>query len=121
VAKVPGSEADGLRNLIVNGRTPSGRVATLDVVLRQRTVAIDGPQVRQVLRLPDGQLLRSTLFTMSTRAKGGKVSGIVLDGHGSGHGVGLCQWGAIGRARAGQKASDIITAYYAGTTIVRRY
>jgi peptidoglycan hydrolase-like amidase len=35
--------------------------------------------------------------------------------------VGLCQWGAIGRARAGQKASDIITAYYAGTTIVRRY
>ncbi len=121
VAQVPGAEAEGLRSLSVNGRTPSGRVATLDIVLRQRTVSIDGPQVRQVLRLPDGQLLRSTLFTMSTRAKGGKVSGIVLDGHGSGHGVGLCQWGAIGRARAGQKASEIITAYYAGTTIVRRY
>jgi stage II sporulation protein D len=121
VAQVPGAEAEGLRSLSVNGRTPSGRVATLDIVLRQRTVSIDGPQVRQVLRLPDGQLLRSTLFTMNTRAKGGKVAGIVLDGHGSGHGVGLCQWGAIGRARAGQKASDIITAYYAGTTIVRRY
>ena len=121
VAQVPGNEAEGLRNLAVNGRTESGRVKTLDVVLRQRTVAIDGPQVRQVLRLPDGQLLRSTLFTMNTKTRGGKVTGIVIDGHGSGHGVGLCQWGAIGRARAGQKAADIITAYYAGTTIVRRY
>lgn len=121
VAQVPGAEAEGLRGLSVHGRTVSGRVATLDIALRQRTVAIDGPQVRQVLRLPDGQLLRSTLFTMNVRNRGGKVTGIVLDGHGSGHGVGLCQWGAIGRARAGQKASDIITAYYAGTTIVRRY
>ena len=121
VAQVPGAEAEGLRNVAVNGRTPSGRVATLDIVLRQRTVAIDGPQVRQVLRLPDGQLLRSTLFTLNTRTRGGKVSGIVLDGHGSGHGVGLCQWGAIGRARAGQTSQEIIAAYYAGTTIVRRY
>ena len=121
VAQVPGSEAEGLRNLAVDGRTVSGRVAALDIMLKQRTVAVDGPRVRQVLRLPDGQLLRSTLFTMNTRTRGGKVTGIVLDGHGSGHGVGLCQWGAIGRARAGQKASDIITAYYAGTTIVRRY
>lgn len=121
VAQVPASEAEGLRNLAVDGRTVSGRVATLDIMLKQRTVAVGGPRVRQVLRLPDGQLLRSTLFTMSTRSRGGKVTGIVLDGHGSGHGVGLCQWGAIGRARAGQKASDIITAYFAGTTIARRY
>jgi stage II sporulation protein D len=121
VAQIPAGDADGLRNLAIHGRTTSGRVATLDIVLRQRTVSVDGPQVREVLRLPDGQLLRSTLFTMNTRSNGGKVSGIVLDGHGSGHGVGLCQWGAIGRARAGQKASDIIAAYYAGTTIVRRY
>jgi len=121
VAQVPGAEAEGLRNVAVHGRTVSGRVETLDIVLKQRTVSVAGPQVRQVLRLPDGQLLRSALFTMNTRTKGGKVSGIVLDGHGSGHGVGLCQWGAIGRARAGQKAPDIIAAYYAGTTIVRRY
>lgn len=121
VAQVPGAEAEGLRNLAINGRTPSGRVAALDIALKQRTVSIDGPQVRYVLRLPDGRLLWSTLFTMNVRTRGGKVTGIVLDGHGSGHGVGLCQWGAIGRARAGQKSSDIISAYYAGTTIVRRY
>jgi stage II sporulation protein D len=121
VAQVPGAEAEGLRNVAINGRTPSGRVAVLDIALKQRTVSIDGPQVRYVLRLPDGRLLWSTLFTMNVRTRGGGVTGIVLDGHGSGHGVGLCQWGAIGRARAGQKSSDIITAYYAGTTIVRRY
>ncbi len=121
VAQVPAAEAQDLRSLAIHGRTASGRVAVLDITLKQHTVAIDGPQVRYVLRLPDGQLLRSTLFTMNTTSRGGKVTGIVLEGHGSGHGVGLCQWGAIGRARAGQKASDIITAYYAGTTIVRRY
>ena len=27
---------------------------------------------------------------------------LVADGHGAGHGVGLCQWGAVGRSRAGQ-------------------
>ena len=43
VAQVPGAEAEGLRSLAVNGRTLSGRVATLDIVLRQRTVSIDGP------------------------------------------------------------------------------
>lgn len=121
VAQVPAAQAEGVKNLVIRGRTVSGRVATLDVVLKQRTVPVDGPQVRSVIRLPDGRILWSTLFTMQVQAKGGKVNGVVFDGHGSGHGVGLCQWGAIGRARAGQSAAQIIGAYYAGTTIVRRY
>jgi len=31
--------------------------------------------------------------------------------------VGMCQWGAIGRARAGQTARSILAAYYPGTTV----
>ena len=73
VAQVPGAEARGTaRASRCTAAPPSGRVATLDIVLRQRTVAVDGPQVRQVLRLPDGQLLRSTLFTMNTRTGAGR-------------------------------------------------
>ncbi len=42
---------------------------------------------------------------------------LTFDGHGWGHGVGLCQWGARGRALAGQSAEQIISAYYQGSTI----
>jgi len=42
---------------------------------------------------------------------------IYFEGRGWGHGVGLCQWGARGRALAGQSAEQIVTAYYTGATI----
>jgi stage II sporulation protein D (peptidoglycan lytic transglycosylase) len=40
---------------------------------------------------------------------------------GSGHGVGFCQWGAVGRARAGQGYEQILLAYFPGTRLERRY
>jgi SpoIID/LytB domain protein len=42
---------------------------------------------------------------------------LVFEGQGWGHGIGLCQWGARGRATAGQSAEQIIGAYYGGTSI----
>jgi SpoIID/LytB domain protein len=42
---------------------------------------------------------------------------LAFEGKGWGHGVGLCQWGARGRALAGQSAAAIVGAYYQGTTI----
>ena len=38
-------------------------------------------------------------------------------GRGWGHGVGLSQYGAKGRAKAGQSAEQILAAYYQGSTI----
>ncbi len=38
-------------------------------------------------------------------------------GRGSGHGVGLSQWGARGRALAGQMSSDILAAYFSSTSV----
>ncbi|MCY4112622.1 MAG: hypothetical protein OXG33_01615, partial [Chloroflexi bacterium] len=40
-----------------------------------------------------------------------------LEGAGWGHGVGMSQWGARGRAHAGQSAAHILQAYYPGTQI----
>ncbi|NCW44602.1 MAG: SpoIID/LytB domain-containing protein [Gemmatimonadaceae bacterium] len=40
-----------------------------------------------------------------------------LRGAGNGHGVGMCQWGAIGRARAGADAREILRHYYPGTVV----
>jgi SpoIID/LytB domain protein len=42
------------------------------------------------------------------------ASSFVVAGSGNGHGVGLSQWGAFGRAGAGQNAVQIVAAYYPG-------
>jgi SpoIID/LytB domain protein len=39
---------------------------------------------------------------------------VVVSGRGWGHGVGMVQWGAYGKARRGFSASDILAYYYAG-------
>jgi hypothetical protein len=39
---------------------------------------------------------------------------IVVTGRGWGHGVGMVQWGAYGKARRGWSASDILAFYYGG-------
>ena len=39
---------------------------------------------------------------------------LVLDGRGWGHGIGLSQYGALGKAMRGLKAADILAKYYAG-------
>jgi hypothetical protein len=43
-----------------------------------------------------------------------------FDGGGWGHGVGMSQWGAKGRADAGQSATQILQAYYTGTQVTSR-
>jgi stage II sporulation protein D len=39
---------------------------------------------------------------------------VVVSGRGWGHGVGMVQWGAYGKARRGSSASDILAFYYGG-------
>ena len=39
---------------------------------------------------------------------------LVFTGRGWGHGVGMVQWGAYGKARRGWSASDILSFYYGG-------
>jgi stage II sporulation protein D len=51
----------------------------------------------------------------------GRVSRLVADGTGAGHGVGFCQWGAVGRSRAGQDYQHILAAYYPGAVLERLY
>ena len=48
------------------------------------------------------------------------VTSVTFFGRGWGHGVGLSQYGARGRALAGQLAPAILAHYYAGTTLGQR-
>ena len=101
------------------GRTASGRVAALMVQTESGSYTLRGNDIRFVLRDPKGVILNSTLFSLSAATNGGEVSSLTLNGRGYGHGIGMCQWGAIGRARAGQNYRTILETYYPGTTIGR--
>jgi stage II sporulation protein D len=101
------------------GRTSSGRLAALIVQTESGSYTLRGNDMRFVLRDPKGAILNSTLFSLSAQTSGGEVSSLTLNGRGYGHGIGMCQWGAIGRARAGQNYRTILETYYPGTTVGR--
>ncbi len=101
------------------GRTASGRVASLVVQTESGSYTLRGNDIRFVLRDPKGAILNSTYFTFTESSSGGEVSALTVNGRGYGHGIGMCQWGAIGRARAGQNYRTILETYYPGTTIGR--
>jgi len=117
----PASRVTGVRDVRITGRTPSGRVGQLTVVLDDDDVQVDGPRVRQVLRTTTGDILRSNTFNLTVSRSGRRLTRLVADGNGNGHGVGLCQWGAVGRARMGQDYRQILAAYYPGTELERLY
>jgi len=101
------------------GRTPSGRMAALLVQTDSGAFTLRGNDIRFVLRDPKGAILNSTFFSFTRETSGGEVSALGVSGRGYGHGIGMCQWGAIGRARAGQNYRTILETYYPGTTVGR--
>jgi SpoIID/LytB domain protein len=46
---------------------------------------------------------------------------VIFHGHGFGHGVGMCQFGAEAQARSGRDHLEIIRWYYPGVEVVRAY
>ncbi len=116
---------DGLQpitDVAIARTTTSGRVGELRIVFARGDVRIAGPDVRGVLRPDADRLLQSAAFQVFvTHGGDGQVSRLVATGAGAGHGVGLCQWGAIGRARAGQQYPEILATYYPGTRVEKLY
>ncbi len=119
-AVIPTDVAD-IRDVRVAYRTPSGRVGQLAIGLRRGDVLVEEPNVRQVLRPVSGEILKSNTFTLTVTRGGGGITRLAADGAGAGHGVGFCQWGAVGRARAGQDHERILAGYYPGAVLERLY
>jgi stage II sporulation protein D len=116
------TQASDLREVRMLDRTGSGRVAAMELVgSGGRTVVRGANAVRRVLEPPEGGWLPSADFTIRITRSGGRLVRVEADGRGHGHGVGMCQWGAIGRARAGQDYRTILLSYFPGVRIERLY
>ena len=116
-AAVPAGRIGTVRDLRTDGTTRSGRTEAMVVVTDRGRFRVRGNDMRFVLRSPGGEILNSTYFSLAPTVRGGAVTRLVVSGHGYGHGVGMCQWGAIGRARAGQDFRTILETYYPGTVV----
>ncbi len=97
-------------DLRIDGTTESGRVAAVVVVGPVSDRRIPATSLRAALGV---NVLRSTFFTLERTPDGWK-----LRGRGWGHGVGMCQAGAVGRAKAGQDYKQILAAYYPGAQLI---
>lgn len=105
----------GIEAVEVTRRNPAGRIAEVMVTgSSDESMTLRG----EVFRLTVGsRLMRSTACTLTD--EGSEIQ--FTDGRGFGHGVGLCQWGAEGQARAGRYAGQILQYYFPGSRLVRAY
>jgi SpoIID/LytB domain protein/LPXTG-motif cell wall-anchored protein len=62
---------------------------------------------------PDGYQLPQAVPSIWYRAEQDGEA-LVLAGRGWGHGIGMVQWGAYGKAKRGSSYADILAAYYGG-------
>ena len=121
---LPAGGMGQLRDVTVRSRSRSGRVWQLGVTTSTGRVMVPAYSLRQVLRRPGNpnSILRSNLFKIGVRRDArGRPLAVVANGAGSGHGVGLCQTGALGMARAGIKGEDILRHYFSAVEIKRQY
>lgn len=108
----------------VRSRTTSERVDTLLLTVGGERFVVRGDSTRWVLRpdSADGRILNSARFDLTAEHdEAGHIRALTARGGGWGHGIGMCQVGAIGRARGGQSHQQILTAYYQGTDILTLY
>ncbi|MEB3188255.1 MAG: AMMECR1 domain-containing protein [bacterium] len=101
----------GMQNLSIRDRDPAGWVSSLEV---DGTVMSVSRFMEAVGRTIGRGAWPSTRFELTASG-----TGWVIRGRGRGHGLGLCQTGAIRRARNGESWRAILEAYLPGTRLSR--
>ncbi len=97
----------------VHEETPivAGRLPQFDIRGNRGTAHASGAELRRAMT---DRGVHSPRFHLSDQGPT-----FMISGQGHGHGVGLCQWGARGLARAGRNRFQILAYYYPGATIAR--
>ncbi len=107
-----------LRDVTVVERGVSGRATRLRLVGDGGDKEIRGElEIRRAL----GNL-KSAMFVLDVARDGsGHVTSLAATGGGHGHGVGMCQVGAVGMAAAGKSYGEILRQYYGGAHLRKLY
>lgn len=105
-----------VQSIKINQKDNYGRVISLDLQLstgQKKTISANRFRMA-VSTYFDQYTLKSTYFWLHSSESGKRY---LMNGHGMGHGIGLCQWGASGLAKSGWKYKEILKFYYNGVQI----
>ena len=120
-----GKKFETIINLKTTKRGNSGRVLSLDIigVLDDNTnFSLSIGSEYEIRRILHPEFLYSSAFTIESNSEhNNKTNRFTLNGAGWGHGVGLCQIGALGMALDGGKTEEILLHYYQSSQIRNLY
>ncbi|HBS59706.1 MAG TPA: stage II sporulation protein SpoIID, partial [Firmicutes bacterium] len=106
-----GKKVSDISSVEIAQRGPSGRTTTLKF---NGDTDVSGPDFRVAI---GSTKLRSMLLN-NVKVAGGQI---IFSGKGFGHGVGLSQYGALTMAKEGKKPEEIVTHYFTGVTVEKRW
>jgi len=111
-----GKSIGHVQTMQILSKGPSGRVSELEIKGDKASIVLKGEEIRRFLQFKneDGNLrpLYSTRFDIEEGRDFFRLAG-----SGWGHGVGLCQMGAIGMARKGASSTEILKHYFPGVEV----
>ena len=107
-----GRAVAGVTVVDVTDVTPSGRAGSVRITSALGAMTLRGTELRTIL---GPEALKSTLFFV--RVLPDEQPAIEFTGRGSGHGVGMSQWGARGQALLGRSYLEILRYYYSGVSL----
>lgn len=102
-----GINVRNVKAVSVEKKTPTGRAEIIGIRTSRGLVPVGANRFRLAV---GPESLRSVYLTGIDHGR----NQVTFRGLGWGHGVGLCQWGARGRALAGQDYRQILQTYYPG-------
>lgn len=110
-----------LKRIIITKRGVSGRIVKMTLV-GDKNIELDSEyKIRQIF----GNLPSSLFYIQGRHEFSSGVTRqtiretLIIKGKGSGHGVGMCQVGALRMAREGETYNDILLHYYPGVQIIK--
>jgi len=106
----------GLKNIEILDITSTGRVKNVKLIGSYGSDHMSGVALRKRLWL-NSNFVRFKFFEEELNNKFPSKKGLIVFGQGSGHGVGMSQWGAKYLASRGQKAERILKHFYKGVQI----
>ncbi len=105
----------GIKEIEILDITKTGRVKNIRLIGNYGSLDFSGASLRKKMGLKS-TLFRTKFIEVNTNQENNKIknsnNSLLISGMGSGHGVGMSQWGAKHLAMRGYKAKDILKHYY---------